>query len=323
VSEQQLLTLYKPTELDSLHGRAPTPSKGGLGFTTRGTLLEESLSDGMSMSPQAGSKLSDNPTYAKNARRLNDEAAKDGTLNPAVVGPGPRIVGGLDEDENLFPDCVCVGSTGGYCCTGTLIRKNAVLTAGHCFPCVRVNTKVFIGQDISRPQDGTVCTAKEVIRHRDYGQGGKHNDLCLIILDKDVEKVTPREIATAQEIAAASWVRAVGYGTTDFTGSVGFGRRRYVDLPIASHLCGGEMEATDYGCDKDLEMVAGMVGLNKDTCRGDSGGPVYVKVKDKWKLAGATSRATLSAPRVCGDGGIYVRVDQYTDWIETTSSHKK
>lgn len=35
----------------------------------------------------------------------------------------------------------------------------------------------------------------------------------------------------------------------------------------------------------------------------------------KWLLAGATSRATDSALSNCGDGGVYVRLDQFRKWI--------
>jgi hypothetical protein len=38
----------------------------------------------------------------------------------------------------------------------------------------------------------------------------------------------------------------------------------------------------------------------------------------QWQIAGATSRATESAMRMCGDGGIYVCVDRYRTWIANT-----
>jgi secreted trypsin-like serine protease len=256
--------------------------------------------------------IADHPNYAKNLRKMLARSATVEDLNPA--GPTLRIVGGVVEVENKFPDCVCVGGAGGYCCTGTLIGKNVVVTAGHCYPCIRLGTKVFVGLNISQP--GKEYTGK-VVRHPKYGQEGKHNDLCVIILDKDIEEAKPRECATSAEVEAADFARAVGYGTTDFAGTVGFGVRRYVDLPVVSARCGGETETTRYGCDADFELIAGIVGLNKDTCKGDSGGPIYVIVNGAWKWAGATSRATDEAPRVCGDGGIYVRGDKYLDWIKS------
>ncbi len=262
--------------------------------------------------PHPARSIVDHPNYAKNLRKLLALAGQVDDLNPA--GPSLRIVGGVEETENKFPDCVCVGGSGGYCCTGTLVGKNVVVTAGHCYPCIRFGTKVFVGLDINKP--GKEYTGRAV-RHPQYGQGGKHNDLCVIVLDQDVEGVAARPVAASGEIDGAFFTRAVGYGTTDFGGTMGFGLRRYVDLPVVAALCQGEMEPTHYGCDMGFELVAGVVGLNKDTCKGDSGGPVYVLVGGDWKLCGATSRATDEAPRVCGDGGIYVRVDKYFDWIKS------
>ena len=80
----------------------------------------------------------------------------------------------------------------------------------------------------------------------------------------------------------------------------------------------GHDDHASYGCDKGLEIVAGRPLLQRDSCTGDSGGPFYVEDKAKrWHLAGATSRATDSAQNNCGDGGIYVRIDRYLDWIES------
>jgi secreted trypsin-like serine protease len=61
------------------------------------------------------------------------------------------------------------------------------------------------------------------------------------------------------------------------------------------------------------------VGLDKDSCKGDSGGPAYIDVDGEWQLAGATSRGTCKARRICGDGGIYTRVHAYVDWIESVA----
>jgi endonuclease G len=42
-----------------------------------------------------------------------------------------------------------------------------------------------------------------------------------------------------------------------------------------------------------------------------------VSAQGEWLVAGATSRATNSAPNDCGDGGIYVRLDRYLSWIDS------
>jgi secreted trypsin-like serine protease len=63
--------------------------------------------------------------------------------------------------------------------------------------------------------------------------------------------------------------------------------------------------------------VAGKPLLERDSCRGDSGGPAYVETNNGWFVAGATSRATKNSSRTCGDGGIYARLHVFEDWIKS------
>jgi secreted trypsin-like serine protease len=64
-----------------------------------------------------------------------------------------------------------------------------------------------------------------------------------------------------------------------------------------------------------FEFLAGgrSNGTVADTCFGDSGGPVYVvNANGSHTLLGITSRGIGN---VCGNGGIYTRIDAHRDWI--------
>lgn len=222
-----------------------------------------------------------------------------------------RIVGGVPTNE--FPDCVAVGSAGGWCCTGTLVARNVVVTAGHCRG--GCSSRIFIGKNVALP--GEIVNVASAVRHPAYGQGGKHNDLAVLILARDVTSVNPRRIATSAMVNNVTSVRVVGYGNTDPESTTGYGIRRMVDVPVASASCSTVQAQTKYGCDAGLELVAGKPLLNKDSCNGDSGGPIYIKSGATWYVAGATSRATNNSTRPCGDGGIYVRLDKYATWIRS------
>lgn len=254
--------------------------------------------------PTAGSLYSD-PRFIKNAKRLIQEHQN------RVVG-GVDIVGGGPTD---FPDCVCVGNVGSWCCSGTLVAPNVVVTAGHCDTVC--SARVFFGNDITQP--GKSAKVKQAVRHPEYAQGGKHNDLTVLILDDDVAGVAPRRMATTDMIQgdAVYFVRVVGFGNTDPDSTSGFGKKRMVDVPIATKDCSDDPQH-NYGCDPGLELVAGAPFLNRDSCNGDSGGPVYIQANDgQWYLAGATSRATNQSLHACGDGGIYVRLDKFAAWIRS------
>jgi secreted trypsin-like serine protease len=225
-----------------------------------------------------------------------------------------RIVGGAAGKGKEFHASVAVGSETDWGCTGTLIAPNVVLTAGHC---KSLHARVFIGNDIRKA--GQVVRIARHIRHPDYGSGNKH-DLMLLILSKKVTGVKPRPLATAKLVDAATDARVVGFGTTDLAGTTGYGLKQKTDVPIVSSACSGKVQGRSdgqvYGCHKGKEIVAGKPLLLKDTCRGDSGGPLYIAdAKGKWMLAGVTSRGTDLATTMCGDGGLYVRVDQYRKWV--------
>ncbi|MCD6032161.1 MAG: secreted trypsin-like serine protease [Thermomicrobiales bacterium] len=248
-------------------------------------------------------------------RAATPAAAAD--AEPKIVPPTPTddpdsIVGGSPTSD--FPDCCAVGNDDGWFCTGTLIAPNLVVTAGHCHDDnddrLQI-TRVFLkGPNVANPASGEVFNVKENHAHPSA-------DLRVLVLDVEDRKpsVNYRKIAQGAE-ANASTATLVGFGTIDFDGSVGYGIKRRVDVPITSIDCSAAGDQSTFGCKPGIEMVAGQRGLALDSCRGDSGGPLYIRnVDDDVFLLGATSRGVSNAGVVCGDGGIYVRVDQFIDWI--------
>lgn len=259
-----------------------------------------------SVSADPSLHIYDDPRFLQNARTLAQRVKKN-----------LRIMGGSKVAGKEFSDCVAVGNDSDWGCTGTLIAPKVVLTAGHC---ASVATRVFFGNDVAKK--GTIIKVERAVRHPKYHKG-KNNDLLLLILEK-AASVKPRRLAPTASLDVATDGRAVGFGNVDASGMFGYGTKRQVDLPIASPACrgkfSGETDQSAYGCDRELEMVAGKPLLARDSCSGDSGGPLYISnPKGDWLLAGATSRSTKSAVSTCGDGGIYVRVDQYREWIEDTA----
>lgn len=266
-------------------GAAPGPAAGPAAGAAPG-LARSSLA-----APAEASILAD-PVFLRNARML--------------IRSPDRIVGGVPSPG--FPDCVAIGTDAGWCCSGTLVAPNVVVTAAHCVAggCSR---RVFTGEDVAFPGDGQVIAVRDAVAHPGYRPPSPVNDIAVLILAEAAD-VAPRGIAGADAVRAAATVRLAGYGNTDPLSSGGYGRRRMVDVPIAS---------TDprYGADAATEFVAGAPFLDRDSCNGDSGGPAYVHAGDDWYLAGATSRATASSRRPCGDGGVYTTVSAHLDWVRS------
>jgi secreted trypsin-like serine protease len=276
--------------------RLPAPATGG-----------GARSLGLRPSAPAGPRLADDPRYLTNVRELARRTKRNA-----------RIIGGSAVTGKEFADCVAVGDDDDWGCTGTLIAPDVVLTAGHC---QKLHSRIFVGNDVERP--GREYRVKRHVRHPGWN-GNLANDLMLLILEQPVKGVEPRVLAPTSRIDAATDGRVVGFGTTDLGGTTGYGRKQQTDVPIVSRACNGKVKSKKdsavYGCHVGKELVAGKPLLNHDTCRGDSGGPLYIAQGKTWLLAGVTSRGTDLATNMCGDGGVYTRVDKYQAWITSVTT---
>lgn len=241
--------------------------------------------------PPPDSIFSD-PVFLRNVKKLVRERT--------------RIVGGIPTSD--YPDCVAIGTGGAWCCSGTLVAPNVVVTAAHCLA-GGCSARVFFGNNVTDAANGRVIDVEDAVSHPDYRPPAPTGDIAVLVLAEDAEADTvPRPVAGADVLDGATAVRLAGYGNTDVLSSAGYGIRRLVDVPLAS-------ADPKFGADPVTEFVAGAPFLDRDSCNGDSGGPAYVQSSGAWYLAGATSRATESTVRPCGDGGIYTRVNTYEEWI--------
>ncbi len=225
-----------------------------------------------------------------------------------------EIVGGVTENAHWY-----VGMVSPVGCTGTLISKRTVLTAGHCSE----GAVSRVDFDTGNPLKRTSVTVTERRLHPSYNLDSDtllHNDLMLLKLaaDAPVQPAPLLREAMANNAAFLTPLYSfVGYGRTSGTG-IDYGTRRVVTFPIYAvgpmslpRQAGSPSSAvTAIDATEFYYRVPG-----KNTCNGDSGGPAFVVRQGVERHAGTTSFGDTG----CAYDGVQSRTDSTTlAWIQQT-----
>lgn len=233
------------------------------------------------------------------------------TTPPSEIGRGfldvktgwaPAAVRPAAEDDP-FDSVVAVGTTTSWKCSGVLVRSDVVLTARHCLPA----QQVLFGAALDAP-DRFVVSVTRVETPPD-----RTVDVALLFLSSPVPYPVFVRRSSHDTEPPLGQLRAVGFGATDRSADSVVGRKSMVDFVVSGWGC-SMARAHSLGCDPRFEMAI-TAATGKDTCRGDSGGPVFEYFDNSWRLVAIVSRSLRSARQVCGQGGVYTRVDVLETWL--------
>ncbi|GAB6027718.1 AAEL001675-PA [Chamberlinius hualienensis] len=216
-----------------------------------------------------------------------------------------------------------------YICAAALISDRYILTAAH-------NIKGYNPGDMRiRLGDWDVSAAAETLPfverfveqifiHPFFYAGNLQNDIALLRLDRPVDIISNPHIApvcmpprfehfTGQRCLVTGW----GKDAWGLQGSYSHVLKK-VDLPILSNFdCQEKLRFTRLG--RNFQLHPGFVCAGsepgKDSCKGDGGGPLVCEYDGRYVLSGIVSWGIGCG--LPGVPGVYVRVSEYLDWIDS------
>jgi len=240
-----------------------------------------------------------------------------------------RIVGGIQAVSSDYPWAVLLSSsnsTSDFFCGASLIAERWVLTAAHCVVgSTPANVVAFVGEYDKSINSVSPNEATRIIVHPEYDAYSSDNDIALIKLS-NAESIVPVNLISSSIAAVLSSVAddsisdvtIIGWGdTTEPVVGTYPDILREVDLPIISNAVCNEPQYLNGAVSSNM-VCAGLPEGGIDSCQGDSGGAMVYSDGANWYQAGIVSWGYG-----CADPdsfGVYTRVENYINWIESNIS---
>ncbi|XP_039606274.1 granzyme A-like [Polypterus senegalus] len=228
-------------------------------------------------------------------------------LLTSLEGDCLKIVGGKEAAPHSKPYMAYL-SIG---CGAALIKEDWLLTAAHCFTLGEV--AVLGAHSIIKDEKQQLIEVEEVFMYPKYNCLSKQNDLMLLklgkpaTLNKNVRLLSLP--SSGDDVSPGTRCNVAGWGTTSFMGNMSDTLREVNVTVIDRKLC-NTLSYYNGFISKSMLCAGDKIG-GKDSCGGDSGGPL---------ICDGVYRGIVSFGFDCGlarKPGVYTLLtDKYLKWIQ-------
>merc|ERR1711988_2004029 len=225
-----------------------------------------------------------------------------------------KTVGGKEAERNEYPWQVRL-SLSGVLCGGSIISRDKILTAAHCTEGRPVESITVFTRDHDRTrEDGevshSVCSKME---HPEYSRKTKYDkDIAILTLCKPLmysKAVGPICLPDPAQDYDNVKALVTGWGRLRSGGQLPDILQEVNVTTMTNQQC---RERYGYSRITDHMICAGDVG--RDSCHGDSGGPLSVLGQDdRYSQIGIVSWGNGCAEP--GYPGVYTRLTSLLDWV--------